>query len=192
MGWAVTYKVRLRQPLTVDETAAFKTWSEANFRLDSTRPDRSGLDSWRGLVPDEVLERVWKGGQPEGPDAKARDDGYDYVGFIQVSTDAQFRRVVRAFQELERLLSAEILLGDDYYLQDARPGSVDLKELVPLPKRAPSAPPPEPKLPPEPPAPAPSAEAPDVDPDLERTLNEVEAALERARRDFAVWKERKK
>lgn len=192
MGWAVTYKVRLRQPLTVDETAAFKTWSEANFRLDSTRPDRSGLDSWRGLVPDDVLERVWKGGQPEGPDAKARDEGYDYAGFIQVSTDAQFRRVVRAFQELERLLSAEILLADDYYLEDARPGSVDLKELVPLPSRRAAPPKPEPvPPPPEPPATAPTA-APDVDPDVERTLNEVEAALERARRDFAVWKERKK
>jgi hypothetical protein len=189
MGWAVTYKVRLRQPLTVDETAAFKTWSEANFRLDSTRPDRSGLDSWRGLVPDEVLERVWKGGQPEEKD---RDEGYDYAGFIQVSTDAQFRRVVRAFQELERLLSADILLGDDYYLRNARPGNVDLKALVPLPTRPPSTPPPEPKLPPEPPPPESSAAAPDVDPDVERTLDEVEAALERARRDFALWKERKK
>jgi len=188
MGWAVTYKVRLRQPLTVDETAALKTWSEANFQLESTRPDRTALDSWRGLVPDEVLERVWKNGQPLGVDAKARDEGYDYAGFVQVRTDAQFRRVVRAFQSLERLLSADILLGDDYYLRDARPGSVDLRELVPLPERA------APSLPPEPvpPSPEPPAAAPAVDPDVEQTLSEVQEALERARRNFALWKERKK
>jgi hypothetical protein len=191
MGWAVTYKVRLRQPLTVDETAALKTWSAANFPLETTRPDRAALDSWRGLVPDEVLEKVWKNGQPLGSDAKARDEGYDYAGFVQVRTDAQFRRVVRAFQELERLLSADILLADDYYLEDARPGSVDLRELVPLPARAESKPRPEPEPPREPSAAAPAVEPP-VDPEVEQTLSEVEDALARARRDFALWKERKK
>ena len=188
MGWAVTYKVRLRQPLTVDETAALKTWSAANFPLESTRPDRIGLDSWRGLVPDEVLEKVWKNGQPLGSDAKARDEGYDYAGFIQVRTDAQFRRVVHAFQELEKRLSADILLGDDYYLRDARPGSVDLRELVPLPAQAAPRPRPKPRPAPEPPPP----EDVEVDQDVEKTRSEVQAALERARRDFALWKERKK
>lgn len=190
MGWAVTYKVRLRQPLTPDETAALKAWSTEHFPLESTRPDRAGLDSWRGLVPDEVLEKAWKSGQPKGTDAKARDEGYDYAGFIQVRTDAQFRRVVRAFQELEQRLPADILLGDDYYLQDARPGSVDLRELMPLPSQAESRPRPEPRPAPEPPEP-PTA-APEEDPDVERTRSEVQEALERARRDFALWKERKK
>lgn len=192
MGWAVTYKVRLRQPLSADETAALKTWSEAHFQLDTTRPDRTALDSWRGLVPDEVLERSWNNGRPPGTDVKARDEGHDYAGFIQVRTEEQFRRVVRAFQELERLLPADILLGDDYYVRDARPGTVDLSELVPLPaSKAKSRPRPESRPEPEPP-PEPPTEAPAVDPDVERTLTEVEEALERARRDFELWKGRKK
>jgi hypothetical protein len=33
---------------------------------------------------------------------------------------------------------------------------------------------------------------PPVDPEVEQTLSEVEDALARARRDFALWKERKK
>jgi hypothetical protein len=173
MGWALTYSIRLKRPLTTDEQAALDRWSrEHDLRLSPTRGD--AFDAWRGLLPDARIDEL------KQSDRKSAPPGADYASFFQVRTEAHFRKLVRAFQKLEALLpGAEILLSDDYHLSNERPSEVELSGTPSARPRKAAEPAPPPMLELE------GEEEPDPDSD------DVAAALERAKREFERWKKSK-
>jgi hypothetical protein len=174
MGWSLTYSVKLKRPLTREEQVALDGWSrDSRLRLASTRGD--AFEAWRGLLPDARIEEL------KASERKyAVAPGADFGGFLQVRTEAHFKRLVRSFQQLEALLPvAEVRLTDDFYLKDERPSDVDLSE--PLSPRMD-----EPDVSSLPASPD-TADASDSDP----LVNEVATALKRAQRDFELWRKSK-
>lgn len=203
MGWALHYTVKWGRPLTGDEANAFKAWCDKTGAYLEPTADTPAFESWRGLVPDDVLEKMSK--KPERPQLP-KVPGADYQGFLPLHSEASFRKAVRMFLELEKLFPfAEILLTDDYHLKDVKPSAVDFKNLPTRDTDAPHLPPPVPDEPSEPNEPTePVAAASGAKgsaeggregltlPDAPELRDEIAQALERARKDFEIWKNRKK
>ena len=146
-----------------------------------------GFEEWRGLVPDEELERLKR---LELARPRTRLDDADYGDFVQVRDHAQLLGLVRWLREVEDVLPFdEFEVSEDFTITPrCRPSEVDLAELERLAtqqkkrrrKRTPSTD----ERPQTPEDEAMMATARDE-------VEQVDRTLEEARREFERWKARR-
>lgn len=184
MGWALHYRIKLAKPLGPTDVEALKAVGERHgFTL---RPVWDGIDrtdEWKGLVADEELARLKKlsfvSPAPWG-------FGSDFAEIRQLSSNKQLLAVIRWLREVEEVLpDAEFTVSEDHTITEAcRPSEVDVEALaqrVGTERRARKKS-------------SVAADEPD-DPASQAMMkaaqaevDSVDATLEQARRDFALWK----
>jgi hypothetical protein len=184
MSWAVHYAIRLERELAPEEVAALTRLSEQHrFSLEQVVRGVGRMREWKGLIPDEELERLEK--LHAGAQARRPADAWDFRGFISLSSVGQLCRVIAWLREVEALLPvATFTVKEDHSITHAcRPSEVDLDAL----REQASA---EPEVGEEDDETDPGDEEVEelVDEGLAERARVLWDSLEGARRDFEFWK----
>lgn len=190
MSWALHYRVSLARELSVDDAAALAAVCQRHgFTLRRVVHGVEGFEQWRGLVPDEELERLKR---LELARPRTRLDDADFGDFVPLRDHAQLLRLVRWLRDVEDVLPFdEFEVSEDFTITSrCRPSEVDLAELErlaaqPKKRRRKRA---RPSSTDERPS------TPEEEAMLATAREEVEQAdrtLEEARREFARWKARR-
>ena len=130
MSWAVHYAIRLERELAPEEVAALARLCERHsLSLERVERGVGRMREWKGLIPDEELERLEKQHAVAG--ARRPQDAWDFRGFLPLSSVGQLRRVVVWLREVEALLPvATFTVKEDYSITRAcRPSEIDLESL---------------------------------------------------------------
>ncbi len=116
MGWAITYEITVPRQLTPAELRALET-----LELRPAKNPAEVLREWGPLLYADDLKALtgsstWK--EPDSPPS-APPQQTQFEGFLQIRSDAQFRKIISKFREVETLLpDAEVRLRDDYALRE--------------------------------------------------------------------------
>lgn len=186
MGWALHYRIKLAKPLGPTELDALKAVGERHgFTL---QPVWDGIDrtgEWKGLVADEELERLKKL-KVRSPSPAPYGFGSDFAEVVQLRSNKQLLSLIRWLREVEDALpDAEFTVSEDHTITEAcRPSQVDVNALA---KRVGTERRSRKKssvAADEPDGPASQA----MMKAAQAEVDSVDATLEQARRDFAIWK----
>ncbi len=177
-------RIKLAKPLGPTEVETLEAVGDRHgFSLAAAWDGVDRTDEWKGLSSDEEFARLKK-----SPPSSSRFHGFgvDFAEVLQLRSNKQLLAVIRWLREVEEVLpNAEFTVSEDHTITEAcRPSEVDIEALsqrVSTERRSRNK----------------RSVAADASDDpasqammkaAQAEVESVENTLERARRDFAIWK----